>query len=73
MRKHWRTSLAGAICILFGIHGLWDNLSNHYYNVNNLEMVWQSLHYWRDPFVALVVGIGLLHAADHKNLPPDKP
>lgn len=69
MLKHWRTSLGGAVCILFGLVLIYENVTQHYYNLNSLGMMFQSLHYWAAPLGLVALGIGLLHAADHKNLP----
>jgi hypothetical protein len=84
MRRHWRTSLCGLIAIVIGLSviglGVWI-WQAVYVHTNTL---WFNLCYvvsgaisvMVSGFTLMVVGIGLLQAADHKitdGPPPPKP
>ena len=60
--KSWRTTSLGIACILLGLHSffaLWLPIK--------FDAVWFNLvHVENGPIALIVVGIGLIHARDHK-------
>jgi hypothetical protein len=59
MIKHWKTSLAGVGCIVFGLFSMHAT----YNSIEPWAMRIESL--WSGQIALIVVGIGLLFAADH--------
>ena len=67
MLKHWRTSLCGVACFVLASPIIIENINNRAYNFHR---IFETMHFWGLPLGLVCLGIGLLHAADHKNLPP---
>ena len=64
MIKHWRTSLLGLAAIgvgLWSMHATYVATNTIYFNV---------VYVWPGQLALLLVGAGLLYAADHKNIKP---
>jgi len=81
MKKHWRTSICGLAAIIAGVvlAGLGGFVCAKLYVPSNT--LWFNLCYAISQGIALIVcavvqiiaGLGLLHAADHKNTDSTKP
>jgi hypothetical protein len=63
-KTSWRTTALGIACIIWG---LWCAYV-HY--VPNQTLYFHLAYVWTPEECLILLGVGLIHAADHKNLPP---
>jgi hypothetical protein len=64
MMKSWRTTTVGLLCWVCCLWHIHQGCAMHDFSFSDLD---KTIHQSVLPFLAFAVGLGLIHARDHKH------